>query len=68
MLIALVWDQRNLAGLVASLVCLLIVAITLGMLAELDRAPQDRGWEQAESVRGLFDEQPDAKHATERDR
>jgi hypothetical protein len=55
-LVALILDARNLAGLIASLGCLLIVALVLSMLTEIDRPRQDRGFEQAESVRGVFDD------------
>ena len=68
MLIALVWSSRELVGLIASLGCLLIVAIWVGMLAELDRPRADRGWEQAESVRGLFDDRADTDRASDRPR
>jgi len=63
--VALILDSRNLAGIIASLGCLLIVAILLGMLAEWDRPRQDRGWQQAESVQGLFDDRADTRHAAD---
>lgn len=54
--VAFVMDSRNLAGLVASLGCLLIVALVLVMLNDWDRPRSERGWQQSENLRGVFDE------------
>jgi hypothetical protein len=52
-------DARNTAGLIASLGCLLTTLILLIMLADWDRPRDQRGWEQTEAARGLFD---DSRH------
>lgn len=52
-------DPRNLAGLIASLGCTLVSGVLLVMIADWDRPRDQRGWEQAESVRGLFNDRTD---------